>query len=240
MLSIAKLANVGFHPTPLPRGRGRAPVAWLILEQMDGAATFFAVRDGVDDGPIYVQIPFSVGNDDDAAAVYQKVLEAEAAALDEWLPKLKAGHLRAAEQDNDAATWFGRRGPEDGLVDWSAPRYDILRLIRASAPPHPGAYSFSGDVRVEIQAAIIEDRMEKGVLGRILSIEKDLSFVIQAGDGLIRVTTWNTETDWQPRVGLKLGYHLEAEVYALRGRMRALEATVVELQRRLGFLERKN
>lgn len=32
---------IGFHPTLLPRGRGRAPVAWTILEGENGAASFF-------------------------------------------------------------------------------------------------------------------------------------------------------------------------------------------------------
>ena len=32
LLSVPKLACVGFHPTLLPRGRGRAPVAWLVLD----------------------------------------------------------------------------------------------------------------------------------------------------------------------------------------------------------------
>lgn len=240
MLSIAKLANVGFHPTPLPRGRGRAPVAWLILEQMNGAATFFALRDGVDDGPIYAQVPFSVTEDDDAGTIYRKVLDAEAAALDEWLPRMKAGDLTVVEQDHDRATWFGRRGPEDGLVDWSAPRHDILRLIRASASPHPGAYSFSGDVRVVIEAAILENKKEKGVIGRILSIDENFTFVIQAGDGLVRVTTWRADRDWQPRVGLKLGYDVEAEIFALRNKIRSLQDEVLRLRDQLGFLEREN
>ena len=49
MLSIANKVNIGFHPTALPRGRGRAALAWLILKRENGAATFFELRDGVDD-----------------------------------------------------------------------------------------------------------------------------------------------------------------------------------------------
>jgi len=38
---IARIDAIGFHPTPLPEGRGRAPVAWTILLQRPAAASLF-------------------------------------------------------------------------------------------------------------------------------------------------------------------------------------------------------
>ncbi len=233
ILSIAKRANVGFHPTQLPKGRGRAPVAWLILEQMAGAATFFSLREGVDDGPIFVQIPFQLDSDDDAESVYRKVLDAEAEALDRWLPRLKSGDLYAVEQEHAEASWFGRRAPEDGFVDWARPRSEILRLIRASAPPHPGAYCFSGDARIVLLAARLQERREQGVTGRVLATHADGSFDVQAADGLMRVTKWATESQWEPRVGIRLAYYTEAEVFQLKSRVSILEEKISELEFRL-------
>ena len=51
MMSIPANGFIGFHPTKLPLGRGRAPLAWLILDSNDGAATFFEIQNGIDDGP---------------------------------------------------------------------------------------------------------------------------------------------------------------------------------------------
>lgn len=230
MLSLAKVANVGFHPTALPKGRGRAPIAWLILEQVNGAATFFALREGADDGPIFVQIPFEVAPHDDAAAVYQKVLIAEAAALDQWLPVLKTGDFRATEQDHSNASWLGRRDPSDGLVNWSSNRQHIIRLVRATAPPHPGAFSYCGDIRINILSVVEENRDEKGVVGRILAIYADSSFDVQAGDGLIHVASWASDSGWLPRVGMKLGYDCETEVHELRKQVRLLEEDLTSLK----------
>ena len=231
MLSVARVANVGFHPTRLPKGRGRAPVAWLILEHVDGAATFFELREGADDGAIYAQVPFDVTENDDAATVYEKALRAEAGALDQWLPMLKDGAVRANEQDHTQASWFGRRDPKDGLVNWAYKRQEILRLVRATAPPHPGAFSYCGDVTIRILSAIAENRDERGVIGRILSTFADGSFDVQTGDRLVRVLSWSADSDWVPRVGMKLGYDVETEIIDLRERVRSLEETVARFCR---------
>src|SRR5215210_8421595 len=60
LMDVPTTACVGFHPTRLPEGRGRAPVAWMTLERRPGAATFFVIDEGVDSGPVLVQEPFGV------------------------------------------------------------------------------------------------------------------------------------------------------------------------------------
>lgn len=230
MMAIAKKTNVGFHPTALPRGRGRAALAWLILLGEGGAATFFSLRDGIDDGPIFVQEPFSVAHEDDAAGVEAKVLAAERRALDRWLPSLAAGDISAVEQDHSQATWFGRRTPEDSWLDWRSDSKELVRLIRASAPPHPGAYTFCEDDKVLLLRVAASNRRELGVPGRILRVKPDGSFEIQTGDGIIHVMDWYTEADWKPRVGMRLGYYAEAEIHKLRHRLSSLVKQVEELE----------
>lgn len=233
MLNIASRVNVGFHPTPLPKGRGRAALAWLILTGMNGAATFFELRYGVDDGPIFVQESFSIEGDDDVGDVETKLLAAEKRALDRWLPRLSLGDFSAIDQDHLIASWFGRRTPEDGWIDWSAPRDTLMRLIRASAPPHPGAYTYFGDTKVDIFRAKISDRDEIGVPGRILRVDGNHSFEVQAGDALISVIEWRADRDWTPRVGQRLGFYVENEIHALRARVANLEATIADVLMRL-------
>ena len=230
MLSIAKTVNVGFHPTALPHGRGRAAIAWLILHRQDGAATFFELRGGVDDGPVFVQERFAVDEGDDAACVLDKLLRAEARALDDWLPRLAAGDVSATEQDHARATWLGRRAPEDGEIDWSAPRGDVLRLIRASAPPHPGAFTFHEDTRITILRAALTDRPETGVTGRILAVRANGAFDIQASDGLLEIEAWHAPAGWSPRVGMLLGYATDSEIFRLRNRVGTLERRLAELE----------
>ena len=86
-MAIPRLGSVGFHPTFLPAGRGRAPLAWLTLDTGPGAASFFLIDDGIDSGPIFVQEPFEVTPQDYAGDVGTKLLDATTRALDRWLPE---------------------------------------------------------------------------------------------------------------------------------------------------------
>ena len=239
MLSIAKCANVGFHPTALPRGRGRAAIAWMVLEQTDGAATFFELRDDMDAGPIFVQELFAVDETDDASSVEAKILEAEAVALDNWLPKFSAGDLSNYEQNHENANWYGRRTPEDGIIDWNLKLDNLLRLIRAAAPPHPGAFTYSGNNKVLILAADPCNRPEKGVVGRILQVHENGSFVVQAADGLLHVTCWTASTGWLPRVGMHLGYYAETEIFNLRRCVSKMREQIEQLERRIACFDIK-
>lgn len=233
MLGIASRLNVGFHPTALPEGRGRAAIAWLILKQMNGAASFFVLGNEADDGPILVQEPFQLCPDDDAASLEAKILRAEARALDRWLPELRLNGPVSREQDHSRATWFGRRAPEDGWIDWSLPRVSLMTLIRASAPPHPGAYTFCNDTRIEILAASLSDRPETGVTGRIVRTHDDGRFEVQCGDALLMVEKWRCNENWAPKTGVRLGYYVEAEVFHLCKQVAMLEARLERLEQEL-------
>lgn len=235
MLAIPTSEGVGFHPTALPRGRGRAAIAWLVANCEDGAATFFGLREGVDDGPIFAQVGFEVTETDDASTVEDKLLAAEAEALDEWLPEVLAGTWSGRDQDHSRATWYGRRAPEDGRIDWRLPRDELLRLIRASTNPHPGAFTQAGRSVLRVWKATPDDIPFQGVVGRILDVGPGREILVQSGGGPIRITEWTAEPEgWQPRVGMRLGMDLEGEISVLRARCESLEGRLESLQRLIG------
>jgi len=229
ILQVSSLANIGFHPTALPKGRGRAAMAWMILDNAPGAATFFLLNNGVDSGPILEQEIFSIDDTDDVSSIEHKILMAQSIALDRLLPRIVLADISAVQQDEAQATWYGRRAPEDGCIDWHAGAEDILRLVRASAPPHPGAFTFHEDHRIQILSARLCSRPEKGVVGRILQVAEDSAFVVQTGSGLIQVEQWQTDMSWQPRVGQRLGYYCQLEIYNIRKRLKAIERQLLIL-----------
>lgn len=231
ILEIPKMGALGFHPTNLPKGRGRAPIAWLILNETRGAATFFVLREGVDDGPIVSQEFFDVLPDDDASSIEEKILIAEGFALDALLFGLKKKEqFTMIEQDHSAASWYGRRTPADGWINWGSSAHEIEKLIRASTAPHPGAFTYSEVITLKVWKARVINEPYVGVIGRILRVE-DQCFVVQTGDGLLEISQWSSEIDWIPRVGILLGYCVESEVYHLRSICTGLQARLSELEK---------
>ena len=237
LLAIPRFGCVGFHPTWLPQGRGRAPVAWLTLEGKPGAATFFLMDEGADSGPILAQEPFFVSDQDYAADVMAKLEAAIDRALDRWLPALRNGEWAPAPQEHSLATFYGRRSPEDGLIQWEQPARQIHALVRAASHPHPGAYTYAGNSKLVIwQAEIEPSDAYHGVVGRIIHVDPAKGWLVQTGEGAL----WITQAEFAPtskqeihtvlRVGVKLGYTPQDEVFVLRRR-------VEEMERRLAKLE---
>ena len=210
-LSIARLCNVGFHPTFLPNGRGRAPLAWLTYDVSKGAASFFVMKDGMDNGPILVQEPFEVEPDDHASDVSKKIRSAIDRALDRWVPELVKGEIYAKPQDESLASYSGIRRPGDGLIDWEEPWEIIYSTIRASSRPHPGAYTFADDRKILIWKAVpASDMPWRGVPGRVLTICEQRGVLVQAGDGLLWLKEIeDAESNMVPirlKIGQRLGY----------------------------------
>ena len=94
----------------------------------DTQIQFFFLESGIDSGPIIEQIKFSVTDNDDAESVTDKMLEAEKQALDSLLPVIKKYKIKSKKQDFESASWFWKRSPEDGLIDWSEDATKIDKL----------------------------------------------------------------------------------------------------------------
>src|SRR5262245_43510339 len=64
LMGTAKSGVIGYHPTPLPRMRGRAPIPWTILldEKITGS-TLFWIDERPDAGPILAQRFYHVAPD---------------------------------------------------------------------------------------------------------------------------------------------------------------------------------
>lgn len=216
-LQMPKMGCIGFHPTKLPEGRGRAPLAWITLEKKTGSASFFLMGEGADDGPIFSQSFFEVLDNDDAKSVENKIMVHIIKSLDNWLPQLNKGVWNPIPQDHSLASWFGKRGPEDGWLDWSNSAEDLNRLIKASTAPHPGAYSYFKDSKVIILKSNKENKIRiKGVVGRVLLIDKIKGYLIQCGDGLLWISDLQMEDNAHLKVGDKLGYNIEDEIYKIK------------------------
>jgi methionyl-tRNA formyltransferase len=92
-----------------------------------------------DNGAIVAQQAVPILPDDTALEVFQKVTVAAEIALNDILPALLAGTAPAISQDLSQGAYFGGRKAEDGIIDWSQPAQAIHNLVRAVAPPYPGA-----------------------------------------------------------------------------------------------------
>ena len=142
LLALAKRGAFNMHGSLLPKYRGRAPVNWAILKgESETGATLHEMVAKADAGRIVDQERVPIGADDTAAEVFAKVSYAAETVLKRSLPRLLAGTASLKKQDLSKGSYFGGRRPEDGRIDWSKSALEIHNLVRAVAPPYPGAFS---------------------------------------------------------------------------------------------------
>lgn len=230
VVAIAPHGGVGFHPTPLPVGRGRAPVAWTILLEQPAAANLFYLVGDADAGDIIAQRAVEVRADDYAQDLIDRTNEVLEAMVVELGPALRSGRLPRTPQDHARATWYARRGPDDGLIDWSRSATDIYRLIRAVSRPYPGAFTSNAGETLYVWRARPHDRNDHhGTLGQIVRIDPSGGALVQTGDGLL----------WLTEVSAECGAAIPPEKLRVGARLGALPGAVDALQRQVALQARE-
>lgn len=173
-LSIPRIGCLGFHPAPLPENRGRAVIAWTIIQAcQETGSTLFWIDEGVDAGPIALQRRFEVSPEETAQSLLDKHMQVLRDMLKELLPRLRRNEIPAIPQDERRATWCAKREPRDGVIDWQRPAQEIWTLIRAVGSPYHGALSEFRGRQVAIWEAELVKSDEKrywGVSGQIQSL----------------------------------------------------------------------
>ena len=145
LLAAARQGALNMHGSLLPRYRGRAPVNWAVLHgERETGATLHYMTAKPDAGDIVAQTRVPILPDDTAREVFDKVTVAAEITLDGALPALIAGTAPRRPQDLASASYFGGRRPEDGIIDWKRDALSIHNLVRAVAPPYPGARTTLG------------------------------------------------------------------------------------------------
>ncbi|HZE91559.1 MAG TPA: formyltransferase [Rhizobacter sp.] len=154
VLQLAPGGAYNMHGSLLPKYRGRAPTNWAVLHgETETGATLHEMLAKPDAGRIVDQSAVPILPDDTAAQVFDKVTVAAEQVLWRSLPAMMAGQTPRLPNDLSAGSYYSARKPEDGRIDWSQPAAKVYNLIRAVAPPYPGAFTDIAGRRLVIAAA---------------------------------------------------------------------------------------
>ena len=150
-LNSARRGALNMHGSLLPRYRGRAPINWAIIhgEARTGASLHY-MTEKPDAGDLIDSQAVDIGVNDTALEVSLKVADAAAIVLQRSWPALCAGTAARRPLDLAAGSYFTGRTPADGRIDFSRCAWDIHNLIRALAPPFPGAFADLPGGRLEL------------------------------------------------------------------------------------------
>lgn len=187
LLALPARGALNMHGSLLPKYRGRVPVNWAVLhgERETGASLHWMVAKP-DAGDLVAQTAVPILPEDTAGEVFNKVSVAAEITLWRTLPGLIDGSAPRTPLDLAAGGYFGGRRPEDGRIDWAQGMRRVHDLVRAVAPPYPGAWTLLGDQsRLEIlRTRVLRDPVgERHGEGAMLLIDDAGRLVANGGTG---------------------------------------------------------
>jgi methionyl-tRNA formyltransferase len=177
---------VNFHPSLLPRHRGTAPLIWAMVEgDAEVGVTVHELTPGVDDGPIVAQQRLRVADDDTGYSLQLKIAHVARDLAASLLDRLIAGQgLGPTRPQAGAGSHHRKRDPSVNHIDWAQPRVRVRNIVRALAPPLPGAYTIVGGKTLVLEAVGLGPE----TLGRPGAIEVRAGAVlIWAADGALTI-----------------------------------------------------
>jgi methionyl-tRNA formyltransferase len=216
VFNAPRLGSICYHPSLLPRHRGRSAINWAVIQgDTRTGLTIFWVDDGIDTGDILLQKEVEIGPDDTTGALYfnrlypmgvEAVLEAVEMIARDTAPRLV--------QDHRLATYEPPCDESQAGLDWGRPGREIYNFIRG-CDPQPGATTTFRGEKVKFYNAAFLAESHAAPAAEILEVS-DKGLKVAVPGGAIIITRFRTKDlgkvkapefiqAKQPKVGERFG-----------------------------------
>jgi methionyl-tRNA formyltransferase len=185
---------VNIHAGDPSRVRGRAVLTWQLLEGctvVDLCAVLVDRR--IDAGPVLARRAVDLPAEVEYGAALQAVSAQVPALLEALPPPRQLAALAASSPPAETApdaVYYPRRLPGDEWVDWNRSSGQVLRLVRALAPPNCQARTLLGDrplILLRAEAAR-PGRPAAGAPGSVIGRRGDGALLVRCGDASVWIT----------------------------------------------------
>lgn len=156
------MGTINLHGSLLPQYRGAAPINWAVINgEKETGVTTFKLKHEIDTGDILLQDRFTIGVDETAGEVHDKMKEIGARLLVKTVEGLANGTLKEIPQQSiadghQAIKHAPKIFTETCKINWHQPAADIYNLIRGLSP-YPAAFTYLNDKVLKIYKAKKEE-----------------------------------------------------------------------------------
>ena len=189
VLALPTRYAINLHGSLLPKYRGRTPHVWAIINgETQVGVTAHLMTEALDAGDIVRQVTIPIAPDATGAGVLGKYREVYPRLVQDILDDLRRGDITLTSQDEAKATYFPKRTPDDGAIDWQWSRERVYNWIRAQADPYPGAFFTFGGQRYTVHEAAFSEAGFRHEMpnGQVLSLEGD-ALTVKLANGALRI-----------------------------------------------------
>ena len=189
ILNVPKFGVINLHGGKLPHYRGGSPINWQIINgETEGACTVLYADEGIDTGDILAEECYDIGSGDTAGVIYEKTKLIFPRLLGNVLEDFETDDLVPKKQDLTKGTYYCKRYPKDGLIDWRTMNAkEIHNLVRGlNGHCLDGAFTYlNGKKIVLCETELLEHPTFKGPPGRIVLKQENGVVAIAKDIGLL-------------------------------------------------------
>ncbi len=189
VLDVPRFGCINVHGSLLPKYRGAAPIQWAVIngEKTAGVTTMY-MAEGMDTGDILLKAETSVGPEETAGELFDRLMVLGADLLGKTLEELEKGVLQRIPQNEEEATTAPMLSKELSQMDWTRSAQELHDLIRG-LNPWPCAFSSLEGRRIKLLSSrVIEEAGKPGSL-----IAREDGLVVCCGSGALLLTEIQTE-----------------------------------------------
>ncbi len=184
---IPRLLCINVHASLLPKYRGAAPMNWVIVngESVTGV-TVMEVSSRMDSGDILAQRDMSIGEEETAQSLREKLAPLGSALLLETIDKIENNDYSLTRQDENRATYAPKLNKEDGRIDWKCDARFIHNMVRGFRP-WPSAFTCFGGKRLKLmKTRVVNEAAASHPPGTCLAVTEQ-GFSVATGQGVLEV-----------------------------------------------------
>ena len=183
VIDYPKYGCINVHGSLLPRYRGAAPVQrCLINGESETGNTIMYMDEGLDTGDMIARSTVPIEIDDNAETLFEKMAKDGAALLMKTLPSIVDGSCVREKQNDADATYAGKVGKEDCMIDFTMTATELHNRVRGLSP-YLFAYAMRGNVQLKLVKTLPYEGKTDKAEGTLVSDGKKL--FVACGQGTL-------------------------------------------------------
>lgn len=151
--NMPPMGTINLHASLLPQYRGAAPINWALINgETETGITTFKLKHEIDTGDILLHTRLTIGPDETAGELHDRMKVLGAALLVETVEGLAAGTLQEIPQN---ITGIGELKTAPKIhtdtcrLNWSEPVHELHNKVRGLSP-FPGAFTMMNEKMLKI------------------------------------------------------------------------------------------
>lgn len=207
LIDLPSILAFNIHGSLLPKYRGRTPHVWAIIngEKETGISAHEIIL-GCDEGDILHQTKIKIRDEDTGGDLLLKFRSKYIKIVDLVLEKIFNNTLEKIKQKNSDSSFFGKRTPDDGNINWNLSMKKIKNWVRAQAYPYPGAFTYYGSKKVIIdKVSFTNFSIDKNILNGTIVLNDNYTYV-KVNDGFLEINKIRNTVSFKNFTSFKYEY----------------------------------